>query len=142
MTAVYNEILLPTDGGVTAKAGARHGIELAAAVGARVHALYVAHLYGEETTRTDELDAKYREYGEDVTSELCESAAAAGVDCLTAIRSGEPSGAIIEYAAENDVDLIVMATASRGEIGTSIGTTTETVIQESSIPVTTLRTSQ
>jgi len=44
--AMYRTILLPYDGSNEGERGVEHGIELAAALGATVHALYVADLPG------------------------------------------------------------------------------------------------
>ncbi|ADJ15424.1 universal stress protein [Halalkalicoccus jeotgali] len=144
---MYNDILVPTDGGRKSKRAAEHAIELAAALDATVHALYVMDLPG--TPRTpyiygdeDEMKAEYRKYGEDVTEGVCEMAAAADVECVTAIRQGSIPEGIINYADREALDLIVMVSGYRGRFGGILGTTTERVVRGATVPVTSFRTGQ
>jgi len=141
---MYDRILIPTDGGEAAKKGAQHGIELAAEMGAEVHALYVVKLPGAPRTvylRDDEDDmrTRYREYGEEVTAEICEMAEAAGVDCTTAMESGSIRENINAYAEDHDVDLIVIGAGYRGQFGALLGGTAEKVVRTAPVPVTTIR---
>ncbi|WP_122088385.1 universal stress protein [Halalkalicoccus subterraneus] len=144
---MYDEILVPTDGGRKSKRAAEHAIELAAALDATVHALYVMdfpgaprtpYIYGDE----DEMKQEYREYGEDVTGEVHEMAAAADVECVTAIRQGSIHEGIINYAEREGVDLIVMVSGYRGRFGGILGTITERVVRGATVPVTSFRTGQ
>lgn len=144
---MYEDILVPTNGGRKSKRAAEHAIELAAAVDATVHTLYVMDLPG--TPRTpyiygdeDEMKREYREYGEDVTDEVCEMAADAGVECVTAIRQGSIHEGIINYAEREGMDLIVMVSGYRGRFGGILGTTTERVVRGATVPVTSFRTGQ
>lgn len=141
---MYENILIPTDGGKQAVKGAEHGIELAAAIGATIHALYVIELPG--TPRTtyimddeERIREEYREFGEEVTTEVCEMAADAGVDCTTAIKSGSPHEEIEAYAEEEDIDLIVMGSKYQGKFGALMGSNAEKVVRTSEVPVTTIR---
>jgi nucleotide-binding universal stress UspA family protein len=141
---MYDTILIPYDGSKEARKGAQHGIDLAAAVGATVHALYVIDLPGAPRTiylRDDEeeLREEYQQYGEEVTNELCEMAAEAGVDCVTAIRTGKASEDIVEYAEEEGMDAIVIGSAYRGKFRALLGSTAEKVIRTSRVPVVTTR---
>jgi len=141
---VYENILIPYDGTDEAWKGAEHGIDLAAAVGATAHALYVIDLPG--TPRTvyvredeEEMRERYEEYGEEVTTEISEAAADNGVEVETVIKSGSVREEIVDYAEENDIDLIVMGTAYRGALGAVLGGTAEKVVRTSTVPVTTVR---
>lgn len=141
---MYENILIPTDGGKQALKGAEHGVELAASVGATIHALYVIELPG--TPRTtyimqdeERLREEYREFGEEVTTEVCEMAADAGVDCITAIKTGSAHEEIKEYSEAEDIDLIVMGTKYQGKLGAMLGSNAEKVVRTSKIPVTTVR---
>lgn len=139
---MYENILIPTDGSKEAEKGVDHGIELAAAVGARVHALYVV----EEGTNPwmsesldDQLD-RAREYGERITGEVATKAADAGVESVTAIKVGPGiHEQINEYAEEQNVDLIVMGSGYHGKFGGLLGSTAEKVLRSADVPVTTLR---
>ncbi|MFB6210738.1 MAG: universal stress protein [Halobacteriales archaeon] len=141
---MYEEILIPYDGSDESELGADHGIGLAAALGATVHALYVIDLPG--TPRTvyvrddeEELREEHRSYGEEVTQELCEKANAEGVDCVKAIRTGAPAEEIVDYAEEEGLDAIVMGAAFRGRFRGILGSTSDKVVRTSSVPVVTNR---
>ncbi|WP_372911637.1 universal stress protein [Salinigranum sp.] len=141
---MYEHILIPFDGSDEARKGAIHGIELASAVGATVHALYVMDLPGVPralSLRDDEEDVReeYRQYGERVTGEICSVAAEHGVDCETALRTGKPSEEIVEFAEEEGMDAIVMGSAYRGKLGSLLGGTTDKVVRSATIPVITQR---
>lgn len=141
---MYETILVPFDGSDEAEKGARHGVDLAAAVGATVHALYVVDLPGTPRTvyiRDDEEEVRerYHEYGVEVTDRVCEMATAAGVDCEQVIRTGSIHEEIVDYAEDQGVDLIVMGTAFRGKVGALLGGLTEKVVRTSTVPVTTVR---
>ena len=108
---MYDSILIPFDGSDEGELAVEHGIELASALGSTVHALYVIDLPGAPRTvyvRDDEEEMReeYHAYGEEVTNEVCEAAADAGVDCVTAIRSGSVAEEIVDYAEDEDLDVI------------------------------------
>jgi nucleotide-binding universal stress UspA family protein len=87
----------------------------------------------------EEMRERYREYGEEVTDELAEMAADGGVDCVTAIKSGSVHEEVVDYAEDEDIDLIVMGTGFRGKVGAILGGTAEKVVRTSTTPVTTIR---
>jgi nucleotide-binding universal stress UspA family protein len=141
---MYDNILIPFDGSDEALRGAEHGIGLAAAVGATVDALYVIDLPGAPRTvyvrdDEDELREEYRAYGEQVTSEVADMAAEAGVECTTAIRSGAPAEEIVDYAEEEDVDAIVLGSAFQGKFRAVLGGTSDKVVRTAKVPVITTR---
>lgn len=141
---MYDRILIPADGSKEANKGVEHGIELAAAVGATVHALYVIDLPGAPralSLRDDEesMRAEYKEYGEEVTSAVCKQAAAVGVDCETAVKTGTPSEEIVEYAEEEGMDAIVLGSAYQGKFRALLGGTADRVVRTSTVPVITTR---
>lgn len=141
---MYDRILIPYDGTEEGKRAAEHAIELAQALGASVHALYVIDLPGAPRTvyvrdDEDEIRAEYRDYGEEVTSAVCEMAAEAGVDCTTAIKTGAPGEEIVDYAEDEDMDAIVMGSAYQGRFRAILGGTSDKVVRTSSVPVITVR---
>ena len=94
----------------------------------------------------DEPDEKEdsEEYSVEYSKELFETAReradAAGVEVETETTIGSPADAILEYAADNEIDHIVMG--SRGRSGLSrllLGSVAETVVRRSSVPVTVTR---
>ena len=141
---MYDKVLIPFDGSDEAMKGAKHGIELAETCGATVHALYVIDLPGAPRTvylRDDEeeMRERYREYGEEVTSDLCEMAAEVDVDCVTALRSGSPGEEVVGYAKDEGMDVIVLGSAYRGKWGALLGSTAEKVVRTAETPVVTVR---
>lgn len=141
---MYDTILIPYDGSDEAKKGAEHGIELAAALGSSVQALYVIDLPGvprAPALRDDEeqLRREYEDYGETVMTEISDVATQHGVECTTAIRSGSVSDRIVEYADEEGMDAIVMGSAYRGKLGNLLGGTTDKVVRSATVPVITQR---
>jgi nucleotide-binding universal stress UspA family protein len=141
---MYDHILIPYDGSDEARKGATHGIELAAALGATVHALYVIDLPGAPRSlsiRDDEeqMRREYREYGEEVLEEICSVAGQHGLDCETHIKTGTVSEEVVEFAETEGMDAIVMGSAYRGKVGALIGGTTDRVVRTATVPVVTHR---
>jgi nucleotide-binding universal stress UspA family protein len=141
---MYDRILIPYDGSEEAEKGAVHGIELAAALGSEVTALYVIDLPGAPRALSlrddeEELRERYREYGEGVLDELCGIAAEHGVDCSTALRTGSVAEEITDYAQQEGMDAIVMGSAYRGVVGSLLGGTAEKVVRTARVPVVTQR---
>ncbi|WP_380676889.1 universal stress protein [Salinigranum sp. GCM10025319] len=141
---MYETLLIPYDGSKEARKGAEHGIELAATLGATVHALYVIDLPGAPRTlslRDDEetMREEYRTYGEEVTGEVCQMAEASGVDCVSAIKTGKPSEEIVDYADEEGMDAIVLGSAYQGKFKAILGSTSDKVVRTSTVPVITTR---
>lgn len=141
---MYDTILIPYDGSDEATKGADHGIELAAALGAAVHSLYVIDLPDAPRgpfIRDDEEEMReyYREFGEARNEEIREKAAERGIDCTTAIKSGPAEDRIVEYAEDEEIDAIVMGTGYRGKLAGLLGSTAEKVLRSTDIPVTTVR---
>lgn len=142
---MYESILIPTDGSSDAEKGAEHGVELAAALGATVHALYVIEEGTnpwEDASIEDQLD-RAREYGESITGEVADLAAAAGVECVPATAIGPRVHRVInDYVEEEGIDAIVMGSGYRGSLGDILGSTADKVIRTSRVPVTILKRSE
>lgn len=141
---MYQTILIPYDGSDEAEKGAAHGLELAAALGADVHGLYVIDLPGTPRALSlrddeDEMREEYREYGEGVLDSLGDRAAEHGVGYTSKIRTGTPSEEVVDYADEEGVDAIVMGSAYRGKIGGILGSTMDKVVRTATVPVITQR---
>lgn len=137
---MYDHILVPYDGSDEARKGAEHGIELAAALGATVHALYVIDLPGTPRALAlrddeEEMREEYRNYGEEVLANLGTIAEEHGVDYETHFKTGAPSEEIVEFAEGEGMDAIVLGSAFRGKLGNLLGGTTDKVVRTSSIPV-------
>ncbi|AZQ14381.1 MULTISPECIES: universal stress protein [Halorubrum] len=164
---MYDRILYPTDGSSGSKAAAAHVKQLASAFDATVHVLYVVDTThpgggmtgnplaeegswfggsGEESESGmvgDQSDGeKRREALAERAEAVVEEAASAfeGVESVTAVEYGTPHSAILEYADEHGVDLVVMGTHGRtGVERYLLGSVTEKVVRLADPPVVTVR---
>jgi len=139
---MYETILVPTDGGSTAKKGENHAIELAAALDSTVHALYVIEEGGNPwmSESMDEQQDRARSYAQEILDEFADRAGESGVDVETGIKVGpDVFKEINEYVEDEGMDAIVMGTGYRGKFGGFLGSTAENVIRTANVPVTVIR---
>ncbi|WP_225336575.1 universal stress protein [Halomicrobium urmianum] len=136
----YDDVLVPTDGSDHAATAAAHGVAIAEAFGARVHAVHVVDVGAAARTPsvsppTSLLD-QLRSVGEAATEDVAERAREAGLDAQTQVQEGLPSRGLLAYADEHDVDLIAMGSAGRTGLDRYlVGSTTERVIRRAETPV-------
>lgn len=138
---MYDRILFPTDGSEGASAVFDHVLDLAEAQEATLHILNVADTTHDSVTRIggEVIDVLERE-GEQIVEETAERADGRQVSTVTDVLQGSVSETIMEYAQEYDVDLIVMPTQGRtGLERLLLGSTTERVVRQATVPVLTLR---
>lgn len=140
---MYERILVPTDGSIGVERAVEHAIDLARTYDAELHALYVvnvASLSAEVNSRA--VTENFEELGERATEAVAEQAADAGIeDVTTEVVHGIPHRTILEYAGDNDVDLVVMGTHGRTGLDRYLlGSVTERVVRTSDVPVLTVRT--
>jgi len=142
---MHDTILVPTDGSSDAKLGAQHAVDLAASLGATVHALYVIRDSTnpwDPRSLEDQLD-EAESYGDEVSGEVADMAEEAGVECVTENKvASNVSQAINEYAEEEGMDCIVMGSGYRGSMGDILGSTADKVLRMSTVPVTVLKRSE
>jgi nucleotide-binding universal stress UspA family protein len=141
---MYEHVLVPYDGSDEAQKAAQHGLDLAAALDATVHGLYVIDLPGAPRALAlrddeEEMRREYREYGEEVMSELADMAAERGAPFESALRTGSVAEEIVEFADEEGMDAIVVGSAYRGKLGNLIGGTMDKVVRTATVPVITRR---
>lgn len=141
---MYEHVLVPYDGSDEARKAAQHGLDLAAALDATVHGLYVIDLPGAPRALAlrddeEEMRREYREYGEEVMSELGNMAAERGAPFESALRTGSVAEEIVEFADEEGMDAIVVGSAYRGKLGNLIGGTMDKVVRTATVPVITRR---
>ncbi|MFP4655944.1 MAG: universal stress protein [Methanohalobium sp.] len=127
----YRNILIATDGSENSKEAINSGIEFAKLTGAKVHAIYVINAPWER-----EAYRYLREIGKKTTNEVKQIGDKNGVDVETHLLEGNPAEQIIDYAENNDIDLIVMGT--HGESGLRrfmMGSVAQKVVRSSIIEV-------
>ncbi|MFD1647362.1 universal stress protein [Haloarchaeobius litoreus] len=134
---MYDDILFPTDGSDPSKEAFEYAVDLAATYGARLHVLYVADTNRDSVTTIggEVVDALETE-GERVVADVEERAREHGVEAVTEVLQGDPSTTILDYADDRGIDCIVMATRGRSGLkGLLLGSVTDRVVRQSSMPV-------
>ena len=147
MIAMKN-VLVATDFGEAADCALQYGRELAARFGATLHVLHVAEnvyitAFGAET---------YASFAPDLQRDIEESAHrrlreaiidsdGSGPDTVPVVMtSSSPAFAIVDYARERDIDLIIMGTHGRGAMQHFLmGSVAERVVRLAPCPVLTVR---
>lgn len=135
---MYDVVLVPTDGSEASLRAADEAFRIARETGATVHAVYVidesaSSLLLSEKSMAGLLEALSEE-GERAVDVIADHAD--GVEVVTdVIRGMSIHEAVLDYAADHGVDLVVMGTHGRQGLQHLLGSTTERVIAHSSIPV-------
>lgn len=138
---MYDRILLPTDGSRSNNPAVEQALGLAAETGAELHVLFVVEELPHAPELMDgEFEERLRAIGRDTIAEIRGRADAAGITTETALRDGTPDRAIVEYANEEGIDLIIMGThGRRGLERYLLGSVTERVVRRAETPVLTVR---
>lgn len=137
---MYDDILIPTDGSDTIPDTLDHGMPIATNNDATVHSLYVVDsrvtTAADEDTSTD-LERSLEKEGTEAVAAVEERAAAEGLETVGEVRQGTPAKTILEYVEEKGIDLIVIGTRGKSprEKVTSLGSVSERVVDNASIPV-------
>jgi nucleotide-binding universal stress UspA family protein len=163
---MYDTILYPVDGSDGAAAARDHVEDLARTYDATVHVLFVAQnpalhglagdvdtpdapgMGGEPEgsttgmrgsgTGSAELQSEVEARGQAVVDEVAD--ALEGVETRTAVLAGAPHEAILDYADDHGVDIVVMGTHGRTGLDRYLlGSVTEKVVRLSDVPVLTVR---
>ena len=135
---MFDRILVPSDGSDPSVAAAEAATALARRFGATLHVVHVVDTnelpLGADTAVVEALVSR----GETVVDGAADAATAAGVDVETAVlRDGAVAHrAIVTYAADHDVDLVVMGTHGRTGLDRFVlGSVAEWTIRLSPAPV-------
>lgn len=138
---MYHDVLIPTDGSEGSGAAVEQGVTIASDRGATAHFLYVADL-GEEMsaagvgTVAEDLEATHQREAADALDAAEERADEAGVPAERVTLEGVPHEAIVTYAEDEDVDLVVVGAS--GESGLRerlLGSTSEHVVENADASV-------
>jgi putative phosphoribosyl transferase len=144
-TAMYQNILVPVDGSSHSVRAVREATRLAKEVHAKLTLLHVlpsAHkpLYTEglearETREEKDWDkAAAENKGRTILQNATDLTDGAQVK-TSLVADGSPSAAILQAAAENDCDVIVMGTRGySGIAGTLVGSQTQKVLAKATVP--------
>ena len=140
---MYDRILLPTDGSLGMASAIEQCFHQARESGATIHALFVvdlrAYVMLPEETR-DRVRDLLAEEGRRALEFLEDRAAEEAVDLVAELQEGVPHEAILRYAEETEVDLIVMGTHGQtGEERHIVGSVAAAVVRFAEVPVMTVR---
>ncbi|MFB1064029.1 universal stress protein [Natrinema sp. H-ect4] len=133
---MYQDILVPTDGSDGTRRSLTHGLAIAERFDATIHALSVVPEGPLGTLQTDEAIPAAERAVERIEAEATRE----GVDVETAVEQGVPHEAILAYADDHGIDMIVMGTQGRtGLDRVLVGSVTERIVRMADIPVVTVR---
>ena len=142
------QVLVATDFSEPSDTALRYGRELARRFDARVHVLHVVPNIYLDTFRGESFAAitpdLQQQLEDDVRRRLCAlviDSDRSGPPTITAIVTAHsPASAIVNYAKEHGVDLIVMGTHGRGAVAhLLLGSVAERVVRLAPCPVLTVR---
>ena len=141
---IYKKILIATDGSEPNKKAISYGIELAKLSEAKVYAVFVVDTASFASIPMDTgwemMYELLQKEGTDATRLVEDDAKALGVDVESAVIEGHPSHEIIEFAENNDIDLIVMGTLGKSGLDKFLlGSVAEKVSRNAKVPVLVVR---
>jgi nucleotide-binding universal stress UspA family protein len=149
-TAMYQRILVPTDGSALSRKATRSAVAIAKALGASIVALNVVPRYPmayfegavvlspADVARTEKA---WADQGQAMADAVCDAAAAQGVPAKAVVaRTDLVAEAIAAAARKHKCDLVVMASHGRkGLKRILLGSETQHVLTHSAIPVLVIR---
>ncbi|SFR41659.1 universal stress protein [Halogeometricum limi] len=140
---MYERILVPTDGSQATDRAVEHAVDLAKQYGASIHALYVVDsgAYASLEAGADIVLEALEDEGKQAVDHIVEAAEREGVDVTASVQTGTAYQTILDYADEEDCDVVVMGTHGRSGLNRYLlGSVTEKVVRSSDVPVLTVRT--
>jgi nucleotide-binding universal stress UspA family protein len=136
---MYKKILVPLDGSSFAEAAVRHAYPLARSQNAEIVLLSVVvfptrdfDVIPMKYAVSDEVKAETKRYLEQVAGSLRR----VGIRTSTFVESGYVAETIIDFAAQHQIDLIVMSTHGRtGPVRWLLGSVAFQIVQHAHVPV-------
>jgi nucleotide-binding universal stress UspA family protein len=142
------KILFPTDFSKCAEQALAHAVFLAEKYKAEINVLHVVTLFNDqpgiirnEINETEETIRKLEEIAENQLNKVVNTKSSDEIKIITAMeREVSAAPAILEYASDNNIDLIVMGTHGRRGLGhVLLGSAAEEVVRLAPCPVFTIR---
>jgi nucleotide-binding universal stress UspA family protein len=135
----FRKIMIATDGSELVKRAVHTAIEIAKISEAKLYAVYVISLGGydsilhfRDAERKNEMREHLRTDGKEALAYVENAGKIANIEVESVILEGNSAEEIIDFAEENDIDLIVMGTHGRTGIqGFLIGSVAEKVVRHS-----------
>lgn len=140
---MYETILFPTDGSEHAETVAEHAFEAARVRSATLHVVSVVDDRAFLVLDDDRVEQVRGDLRRNARAAIDDATALAAdleydLEVETAIETGHPAECIVDYAAENDVDLIVMGTSGDEYENNVVGSVSQRVVRTAPVPVTTV----
>ena len=149
---MYKEILVPLDGSEISASSLPTALQMADALGARIHLLQVSSQSEEfAVMRGAEFGTMGSDYSQQVLDEVLtaqrdriqryldevgDKLTSVGLDVVKAIEDGQAADKIVDYAEAAGIDLIIMSTHGRGGVRRFlVGSVTDKVIRSTHLPV-------
>lgn len=137
---MYDSILLPTDGSERAAEALDHAIGAVDAYDAELHVISVVDrrvILAADLDDKESVNQELSDEADAAVDQLSRRATEAGIDITTATPEGVPYREIQSYAADEDIDLIVLGTHGRTgrEKRLNLGSTTERIVKASDRPM-------
>jgi len=116
---VYRKVMVATDGSEPVRRAVETAVEIAKISGAKLYAVYVIAYGGLSIPYPKDVGWEratleyFRTEGEEATAYVENSGKAENVEVESVILEGNPADEIVDFAEENDIDLIVMGTLGR-----------------------------
>ena len=142
---VLRKVLIATDGSENAEKAADFGVQIAELSGAKVYAVYVIDTTPYYSIPLDEVWSKevYEQLetmGSEITSDVENTAKAAGLEAESLVLKGDPAERIVNFAEEQNVDMIVVGSHGIGGFERLvIGSVSEKVVRHAKVPVLVVR---
>lgn len=141
---MYEDILVPTDGSESIDGVLEHTLEVAEGGEPTVHVLYVIDdqvLLTLDDEQAEGVLTDLHTEGEVALDRVTDRIEAAGLPTEAVIEEGKPAEKIVEYAADNDVDIITMGTQGDDYTENMLGSTSQKVVTKAPVPVLTVNVS-
>jgi nucleotide-binding universal stress UspA family protein len=139
----FRNIVIATDGSENTLKAVEFGIKFAKFSRATVYALHVVDTSSLSQNWTVGWETIYeilQNEGRRATSKVKEHGETSGVDVKEVLLEGHPSSEIIDFAENNDIDLIVMGTLGKTGLDRFLlGSVAEKVVRNSKVPVLVVR---
>ncbi len=138
VSSVYRRIMVATDGSEPVRKAVETAVGIAKISRAKLYAVYVI-AYGElsipysEDAGWERATLEYfRAEGKEATAYVENAAKAENVEVESVILEGSPANELVDFAEENEIDLIVMGTLGRTGIQKFLlGSVAEKVVRHS-----------
>ncbi len=141
---LYQRILIATDGSEPNKKAVSYGVELARLSSAKVNVAYVVDTAAFASVPMDAgwemMYELLQKEGNEAIQQIVDDAKASGIDIEGSLLEGHPSHEIIEFAQNNEIDVIVLGTLGKGGLDRFLlGSVAEKVTRNSKVPVLVVR---